>query len=126
LQTIDLAIHILRDRVDRTGDREAGGAADRVAEQITSAVHPGEGTDQADGVDVVDRGGVGVVADVRRVAGNCEDGPDSHRVSAEELRLQSHHVPVATREVGDALDADLLLHEVAAGDRAYPESRPGT
>ncbi len=89
--------------------------ADRGASLVLAAVEPGEDPHQADGVHVPDAGPGRVVADARRIAGQGQDVPDAQRVRPEQLRLEGHQVPVAGREVDDALEVHVVLDP--EGDR---------
>ena len=108
-------------RVERAGDREPGRLADRRTRLVLAAVEPAEDLDEADRVDVPDAGPGRVVADPRRVAGQREDVPDAERVRAEQLRLDRHEVPVAGREVDEALEVEVVLDAERDGHRAHPD-----
>ena len=82
---------------------------DRRPGRILAPVEAREDPDEPDRVDVPDAGPGRVVADPRRVAGQGEDVADAERVRAEQLRLEGHQVPVARREVDDALEIQVVL-----------------
>ena len=66
---------------------------------------------QTDRVDVEDRGGVGIVADPARIAGDEQQIAQAHGVRAEQIRLDPEQVPVAAGVVQQRLDAGLLLDQ---------------
>ena len=110
-------------RVEGAGDREPGPLADRRAGAVLAPVEPGQDLDEADRVDVPDPRAGRVVADPGRVAGQGEDVPDAEGMGAEQLRLERHQVPVAGREVDEALDVEVVLD--AERDRRCSPSGPG-
>ena len=63
-----------------------------------------------------------VVADPRRVAGQGEDVADAQGVGAEQLRLERHQVPVAGREVDEALEVEIVLDAERDGEAAHPDA----
>ncbi len=68
-------------------------------------------------------GRVGIVAGVRRIAGDQQDVADPHRVRAEQIRLHAEQVAVAARVVKDRLDPRLLLDHHRRGQRADSRAR---
>ena len=99
----------------------AGPLADRRAGLVLAAVEPGQDLDQPDRVDVPDARAGRVVADPRRVAGQGEDVADAERMRAEQLRLERHEVPVAGREVDEALEVEVVLDPERDRHRAHPD-----
>ncbi len=75
--------------------------------------------DEADGVDIENGGGVGIVAQLGRVAGEAEDvvQPDGRR--AEQVRLDAENVAVAAGVMQHRLDAGVLLDLDAEALRAH-------
>ena len=65
----------------------------------------------------------GVVADPRRVAGEREDVPDAEGVRAQQLGLERHQVPVAGRDVDEALEVEVVLDPERDGHRAHAHAR---
>ncbi len=49
-----------------------------------------EYVDQADGIDIVDRRSIGVIAEAGRIAGQRDDVPDAHGVGADQVGLEAH------------------------------------
>ncbi len=78
---------------------------------IESAIQIADDVDQPDGIHIEDRGGVGIVAHLRRIAGNADQIANADGAGAQQVRLDAQHVAVATGVVQDGLDADLLLHQ---------------
>ena len=62
---------------------------------------------QADGVDVEDGSGVGIVAHFRWVAGDADEVVDAGGGGSEQVRLNAEHIAVAAGVVKDRFDADL-------------------
>ncbi len=98
---------------------KAGGCADRIAADIESVIQPVDDIDEPDGVHIEDRGGVGIVAQLGRVAGEAQDifQPDGR--CAEQIGLNAEHVAVAAGVVQDRLDTGLLLNLNAEALRAH-------
>ena len=90
--------------------------------RVLAAVEAGEDLDEADRIDVPDARAGRVVADPRRIAGQGEDVADAQRVRAEQLRLEGHEVPVAGREVDEALEVQVVLDPERDGHRAHPDA----
>ena len=90
------------------GDHEPGGSADGIAANVEPAVQVVDDVDQSDGIHVEDRGGVGIVAHLRRIAGDADQVADADGAGAQQVRLNAQHVAVAAGVVQDGLDADLL------------------
>ena len=105
--------------VGAAADVEPEGGPDQVAREIAAVVQVVHDPDEADRVDVVDRGRVRVVAELGRIAGDREDVAQAERVGAQQVRLDPQQVPVAAGVVKDGVDADLRLHEHAQRLRAH-------
>src|SRR6185437_15116720 len=104
---------------------ERGGGAERLAAGVDAAVQAADEAEDADGVEVVDGGGVGEVAHLRRVAGDDDEVPDAERVRAEEVRDLAEEVPVAAADVEERLDAELLLQAHREGEVRHPRLGAG-
>ena len=91
---------------------------------VLAPVEPGQDRDEPDGVDVPDARR-GEVADPRRVAGQGQDVADAQGMGAEQLRLERHEVPVAGREVDEALEVEVVLDAERDGDAAHPDPGHG-
>ena len=92
-------------------------------------LRPRHDAGEADGVDVEDRGGIGVGSHLGRIAGEAEDIFEAHGRGAEEVALDAEEVAVAAGVVEDGFDADALLdldaersccRHAGAGARASP------
>ena len=79
--------------------------------------------EQADRVEVVDGGGLGVVADLRRIAGDDDEVADADGVRAEQVRHLAEQVPVAPADVEDRLDPVAL--EQQGAEREVRHARHG-
>ena len=90
--------------VGAAADVDAERGADRVAGQVAAVVEVVHDADEADRVDVVDRGRVRVVAELGRVAGDGEDVAQAQRVGAQQVGLDAEQVPVAAGVVEDRVD----------------------
>ena len=84
--------------------------ADRVGADVEAVIEAADDVDEADGVDVEDRRGVGVVAELGRVAGEAEDIAQADRRCAKQVGLDAENVAVAAGVVQDRLDAGVLLN----------------
>src|ERR1035441_7162838 len=100
-------------------NEQRGLRADGVAANIQAVVEVVDDVDEADGVDVEDRRGVGVKAHARRIAGDADEVAHPRGVRAQQLRLDAQNVAVAAAEVAHRLDAGVLLNQLAGylGDR---------
>ena len=97
-----------------------GRLPDRRAGRVLAAVEAGQDLDEPDRVDVPHPGRARKIADPRRVAGERQDVADAERVGAQQLRLERHEVPVAGRDVDDALEVEVVLDPERHGERAHP------
>ena len=122
LEAVPLGRPVGGRRVEGAGDGEPGRLADRRAGAVLAAVEPGQDLDEPDRVDVPDARAGRVVADPRRVAGQGQDVADAERVGAEQLRLEGHQVPVAGREVDEALEVEVVLDAERDGQGAHPDA----
>ena len=86
--------------------------------RVTMLVRPIESTSNT-------AGGVRIVADLRRIAGDEQQVADPHRVRAEQVRLHPEQVPIAAGVMENRLDAGLLLHEHRRRQRAHPRAARG-
>src|SRR3712207_5624496 len=120
-----LALEVLRGRVERCPDKEAGRLPDGVAGQVLASVHTREDVYEADRVGVEDARGLGVVPDLGRVARHGEDVPDAEGGGAEQVGLQAYEVPVASLDVGDGLDSGLVLHDPGRDHRVHAQAGAG-
>ena len=62
-------------------------------------------------IDIENRGRIRIVSHLRRIAGNADQIPDSHRCSPKQVALDAQHVPITAGVVQDGIDADLALNE---------------
>ena len=122
LEPVPLGRGVGGGRVEGAGDREAGPLADRGAGRVLAPIEPGEDLDEPDRVDVPDARRPGQVADPRRVPGQGEDVADPEGVRPEQLRLEGHEVPVAGRDVDDALEVQVVLDPERDGQRPHPHA----
>ena len=102
-------------------DHELRAVANRIAADVEPVIQVVDDVHQADGVHVEHRGGVGIVAHLRRIAGDADQVANSQRARAQQVRLNAQHVAVAAGVVQDRLDADLLRHHQA--QRLVAQSR---
>src|SRR5207237_4853892 len=116
---LDLAIDVRGGRVQRRAHAEGRRLADDPAEGIHALGHAAQHVDEAHAVDVEDGGRVGVVAGPGRVAGHGQDVADVERVSAEQVGLHAHQVPVATGEVHVHVEAGAVAHEQRGGQHRH-------
>ena len=119
LQPPDLLLHVRLARVGPAADVDAQGGPDQVPREVAAVVQVVHDPDEPDRVHVVDRGGVRVVAELGRVAGDGQDVAEPERVGAEQVRLDPQQVPVAAGVVEDRLDPDLRLEQHAERLRAH-------
>ena len=82
----DLALVVERGRLGPGGEDERGAAPQRLPAGVDADVEPGGELEDADGVEVVDGGGVGEIADLGRVAGDDDQVSHAEIVRAEEVR----------------------------------------
>ncbi len=82
-----------------------------IAAQIEPAVQVVNDVDQADRVHVEDCRSVGIVAHLRRIAGNADQILDADRCGAQQIALNAEHVAVAASVVQNGIDADLALDQ---------------
>ena len=102
----------------RAGDEERGGESYGVAGEVPPLVEALQDADEADGVHVPHRGGIGIVSHPGRVPGQSDDVAHAQRVGPDEVRLNGHEIAVARGEVDDGLQADLLLNQDSATDKS--------
>ena len=100
-------------------DGEVGAGADGVGADVEAVVEAADNVDQADGVDVEDRGGVGIVAQLGRVAGEAEDVAQADGRGAQQVGLDGEQVAVAAGVVQNRLNAGVLLDLDAEALRAH-------
>ena len=105
-----LALVVERGRLGARGAEERASAA-------RAACRPGRRRDSrpaselqdADRVEIVDRGRVGEVAQLGRVAGDDDEVLDAELVRAEKVRDRAEQVAIAPADVEDGLDPELAL-----------------
>ncbi len=83
----------------------------RVAADVQAPVQVVHDVDQADRVHVEHRRRVGIVAHLRRIAGDADQIVNAQRRRAQQVRLHAQHIAVAAGVVQDGFDADFLLHQ---------------
>ena len=98
------------------------GVALEVAAEVAARLERDHRAEQADGVEVVNRLGVAVVAHERVVAGERQHVLDAQDRRAQEVALQRQAVPVAADHLEDRLDA--ALDELGA-DRQRADAHDG-
>ncbi len=86
-------------------------------------IEPPHDVHQADRVDVEDCRRIGIVAQLRRIAGQAENVLEPDRRGAQQVRLNAEHIPIAARVVQDRLDARVLLNLNAQALRAHAGRR---
>src|ERR671921_529357 len=123
-QLLYLPIQVLGRRVEGSPDEEARRLAYGITRQILSPVHPGEDVDEADRVGVEDRSRLGVVPDLGRISRHGQDVIYSQGRRPEQVGLQPDDVPVAAGDVGDDLDAGLVLYDPGRRYGVHPEPGP--
>ena len=84
-----------------------------IAADIEAAIQVVDDVHQPDGVHVEHRGRVGIVAHLRRIAGDADQVANADRGRAQQVRLDAQHVAVAAGVVQDRLDADLAAAPAA-------------
>src|SRR6478609_2756526 len=77
--------------------------------------------DRPDRIDVPDAGACRVIADPWRIAGQGDDVANPERMSAEQLRLEGHQVPVARRAMDKALEVEVVLDPERDRQGAHPD-----
>ena len=122
LEAVPLGCGVGGRRVEGAGDGESGRLADRAPGGVLAAVEPRQDLDQPDRIDVPDAGAGRVVADPWRIAGQRQDVADAQRVGAQQLRFEGHQVPVAGREVDEALEVQVVLDPECDRQRAHPDA----
>ena len=100
-------------------DGEVGAGADGVGADVEAVIEPAHDVDQADGIDVKDSGGVRIVAQLGRVAGEAEDVVQADGRGAQQVRLDAENVAVAAGVMENRLDAGVLLNLDAEALRAH-------
>ena len=84
-----------------------GGRADGVAADIEAAIEVVDDVHQSDSVHVEDSRGVGIVAQLGRIAGDADEVVDAHGAGAQQVRLDAEDVAVAAGVVQHGLNADI-------------------
>ena len=102
---MQLSIPIRRCRFGPCCEDERGRAVQFLPRWIEAGVHRASDFEQSDRVDVVDRGGEGVIPHLRGVARNDDEVADAERVRAEQVGNQPEIVAVARADMKDRLDA---------------------
>src|SRR5829696_4420124 len=120
----DLLVQVLRRGVEGGSDQEPRRLSDGVAGEVFPVVHPTQDVHEAYRVGIEDRGGLGVVPDLGRIARHGEDVLYAECRRPEQVGLQADDVPVPAREVGDDLDSGLVLHDPGRSDGVHPEPGP--
>src|SRR5581483_436420 len=95
-------------------DQQTGLRAHGIAADIQPVVQVVGDVDQADGIDVEDRGGIGVGAHARRVSGNADEVANAGGLGAEQFGLDAEDVAVAATKMVDGFDTGLLLDQLAS------------
>ena len=124
MELADLGFEIGRRRIRPDPRVEGQRAAERVPGQIGAPVQAGEDPHQTYRVHIEDRGGVRVVPEFRRVAGDRQQVADAERMASQQVRLDADQVPVAALVMEDRLDRAIPFEERGEGDRAHPGGRP--
>ncbi len=86
---------------------------------VEAVIQPPHDVDQTDGVHVKDCGGVRIVAQLGRVAGEAEDVVQADGRSPQQVRLDAENVAVAAGVMQNRLDAGVLLNLDAEALRAH-------
>ena len=113
-------------RVGADADEKAGGFADGVAGDIQAVIESPQQVGQADGVDIVDSGGIGVIAEFGGVAGDGEDIANTEGPSSQQVALHTDDVSVATGVVKEHFDIDIALNEDGEGQGGHARACSGT
>ena len=112
-------------RVHHHAGQQRRRLANRLPRHVEAVIEPAHHVGEADRVDVEDRRGIGVVADLAHVAGDAEQVAHAHRVRAEQVRLDAEQVAVAARILEQRLDAGLLADEGGQRQRADARAAAG-
>ena len=99
IEAADLLVHIQRAGVGAHADEHGGLRAHGVAADIEAVIEVVDDVHQADGVHVEDRGGVGIEAHARRIAGDADQVAHARGVGAQQLGLDAQDVAVAAAEM---------------------------
>lgn len=108
-EAAQLAVVVERGGLGAGGEHEAGRGRHLAAGGVDGMVEATGDVEQADAVDVVDRGGMGVGSHLGRVAGNDDKVAHAERVHAEQMGLQAEQVSVAAADMHDRLYAGRAL-----------------
>ena len=119
LEAAQLMFDVGHAGIGRDADGEVGGGPDGIGADVEPVIQPVHDVDQADRVDVEDRGGIGVVAQLGRVAGEAQDVMQPDRRSSQQVRLDAEDVAVAAGVVQNGFDAGVLLDLDAQALRAH-------
>ena len=92
-------------------NNKAGSSAQRIATNVEAAIQVVNDIHQTDGIHVEDGGRVGIVAHLRRVAGNANQVADTHGGGAQEIGLNAEDIPVAAGVVQDGFYAHIFLDQ---------------
>ena len=110
---VEFALHFNGAGIDPDPDQDTTGRVNRVAADVDSAVEVAGNLCEADGVYIEDPRNIGVVADLRRIAGDDQEIGDARGIAAEDIRLHANQVAVAAAVVEDGFNVHLLMD----GDR---------
>src|SRR5216683_4020953 len=116
----DLLVHVLHAGVRRDGDGETCRFADGVLADVEPVVQVVNDVHQADRVDIEYRRCVWIVAQLRRVSGEAENVLQPNRRRAQQITLNTQHIPVPAGVMQNRLDSHVLLDLHTQALRAHP------
>ncbi len=103
-KAVEFPLAIQGGGIEPHADHGEGLRIDRLPSQIDALVEPLLHGGHADGIGVENAGGVGVVAQLGRIAGDEEDIPHAAGRTGQEVGLHADQVAVAAAEMEDGLD----------------------
>jgi hypothetical protein len=109
LEAPDLFVHVVQSGVGADADYECRARANGVAANVETAIEVMNDVHQADRVHVKHRGGVGIAAHFRRIAGDADQVANARSRCSQQIRLNAQHVAVAAGVVQDGFNAHFLL-----------------
>ena len=126
LEAANLFVHIREPWIRSHANHKACPGSDGISAQIEAAVQVVHNVDQANCVHVKDRSRVGIVAHLRRIAGDADQIANPDRGRSQQVTLNAQHITIAASVVQNRIDAHFALNEQRKRLVAHARRRPRT
>src|SRR5579864_2329339 len=122
MEPFELQAEIRGHWIEGAGDEELRRSANGVAGPVHALVELLDDLDESDGVHVPNTSCLGLDAGARRITGQRDDVSNSQRMRTKQIRLKRHRVSVASREMDEGLESNLLLDKCRECDAVHPHT----